>query len=151
MLNYRNKTLEEFNLSAAQLIMRHMLKSTLPARAPLLRPQGSDEVKCILKKGKDNQKQHYDKHRGKELPSLQPGDTVRMQMDKWIPAIVSYKYKTPRSYVVETTYGRKYSRNHHHAHVSQAPEIMPPVPPETDYGTNTDNSSTSNGCKIYSN
>ena len=109
MLNcLQEHTTEEVNRSPpAQLMMGRRLKSTLPATVPLLRPQGSNEVNRILKKRKVTQ-QYYDKLCGKELPALQPGNTVRMQHgDKWIPARVSYKQKSTRSYVVETPYGRK--------------------------------------------
>ena len=108
-------TTEEVNRSPpAQLMMGRRLKSTLPATVPLLRPQGSDEVNRMTQ-------QYYDKLCGKELPALQPGDTVRMQHgDKWIPARVSYKQKSTRSYVVETPYGRKSCPSGSRDHVTSA-------------------------------
>ena len=54
LLNYRNTPLEEVDLSPAQLMMGRRLKSTLPTTAPLLRPQGAEKVKQILKKRKKN-------------------------------------------------------------------------------------------------
>ena len=41
--------------------------------------------------------------------------------DEWVPAVVSYKHHTPRSYVVETASGRKYRRNRRHLNRNRAP------------------------------
>ena len=62
---------------------------------------------------KERQRQNYDaRHRAKELPSLEPGDTV------WIPdqetSGIIVDETTPRSHVVETSDG-SYRRNRKHA------------------------------------
>ena len=82
MMNYRNTPLEEVNLSPAQLMMGRRLKTSLPTTTPLLKPQAAEGVQNIFKKQKENQKKHYDKRSGKELPLLKPGDSVRMQQGK---------------------------------------------------------------------
>ena len=121
-LNYRNTPLEGLGLSPAQLLMGRRLKTMLPTTAALLRPQGSTEVKQILEKRKEKEKQQYDKHCCKELPSLQNGQAVMVQRDKKLePAKVLYKHHSPRSYVVETPEGDKYRRNRRQLHASRVP------------------------------
>jgi transposase InsO family protein len=92
LMNYGNTPLEEINQSPAQLMMGRRLKTSLPTAAPLLKSRASDEVRRILKKQKEKQKQYYDKRTGKELPPLQPGETVQMKHgEKWIKAKVLHK------------------------------------------------------------
>ena len=94
----------------------------LPTTAALLHPQGSAEVKNALEKKKEKEKQYYDKHCGKELPSLHTSDVIRMQKGrKWEPATVLYKHQSPRSYVVETPEGSRYRRNRRQLHSTQVP------------------------------
>ena len=114
-MNYRNTPLEEINQSPAQLMMGRRLKTSLPTAAPLLKYRASDEVQRILKKQKENQKQYYDKRTGKELPPLQPGETVQMKHgEKWIKAKVLHKHQSPRSYVIESEQRQTYRRNLRH-------------------------------------
>ena len=103
-------------------MMGRRLKTTLPTTAELLRPQGQEEVVGKLKKVKETQKHYFDRHCGRELESLQTVDIVKMKhRGEWVPAVVSYKHHTPRSYVVETASGRKYRRNRRHLNRSRAP------------------------------
>ena len=96
--------------SPAQRMMGRRLKTSLPTTAPLFKSQTVDEVQRMLKKQKEKQKQYYDKCTGKELPPLQPGETIRMQHgEKWIPAKVLHKHQSLRSYLVESEQtGQKY-------------------------------------------
>ena len=49
------------------------------------------------------------------LPTLQPNDQVRMQVQShWIPAVVVKEAGTPHSYIVRTRDGRNYRRNRKH-------------------------------------
>ena len=105
--------------------MGRRLKTTLPTTAALLRPQGAREIKHILEKMKENEKQQYDKHCGRELPSLHTGDVIRMQHGKQLKAAtVLYKHSSPRSYVVQAPDGTKYRRNRRHLHFTRAPATM---------------------------
>ena len=125
LLNYRNTPLERINLSPAQLLMGRRLKTTLPTTAALLRPQGAREIKHMLEKMKEKEKQQYDRHCGRELPSLHTGDVIRMQHGKqWKAATVLYKHSSPRSYVVQAPDGTKYRRNRRHLHVTRAPATI---------------------------
>jgi hypothetical protein len=118
LMNYRNTPLEEINQSPAQLMMGRRLKTSLPTAAPLLKSRASDEGQRILKK----QKQYYDKHR-KELPPLQPGETVQMKHgEKWIKAKVIHKHQSPRWYVIENEQRQKYRRNRRHLRSSKQSE-----------------------------
>ena len=122
LLSYRTTPLDAINQSPGQLMMGRRLKTTLPTTAELLRPQGQEEVVGKLKKVKETQKHYFDRHCGRELESLQTGDIVKMKhRGEWVPAVVSYKHHTPRSYVVETASGRKYRRNRRHLNRSRAP------------------------------
>ena len=48
----------------------------------------------------------------KTLPTLQPKDQVRMQVQNhWIPATVAREAGTPNSYIVQTNNGKNYHRN----------------------------------------
>ena len=44
LLNYRNTPLDGINLSPAQLLMGRRLKSSLPTKVDLLKPQRSQEI-----------------------------------------------------------------------------------------------------------
>ena len=122
LLSYRTTPLDTIYQSPGQLMMGRRLKTTLPTTAELLRPQGQEEVVGKLKKVKETQKHYFDRHCGRELESLQTGDIVKMKhRGEWVPAVVSYKHHTPRSFVVETASGRKYRRNRRHLNRSRAP------------------------------
>ena len=48
----------------------------------------------------------------KELPPLQPGETVQMKHgEKWISAKVLHKHQSPGSYVIENEQRQKYRGN----------------------------------------
>ena len=125
LLDYRNTPLEGINLSPAQLLMGRRLTTTLPTTASLLRPQDAKDIKHILEKMKEKEKQQYDRHCGRELLSLHTGDVIRMQHGKqWKAATVLYKHSSPRSYVVQAPDGTKYRRNRRHLHVTKASATM---------------------------
>ena len=115
LLNYRNTPLEGIGLSPAELLMGRRLKKSLPTHADLLKRLGAKEVKEHFEKRKLKEKVYYDKHSGKELPSLNNGEKVTLQHgNKWVPATVISKHHTPRSYIVQTPEGQKYRRNRRH-------------------------------------
>ena len=74
-----------------------------------------------LKQKQALRKQQYDKG-AKTLPTLQPKDQVRMQVQgHWIPAVVVREAGTPHSYIVQTRDGRNYRRNRKHLRKSTNP------------------------------
>ena len=118
LLDYRTTPLPSCDLSPAQLLMGRRPRNKLPASKKLLQPKpyNPEEVKKRFAKAKANQQYYYDKKAGDYLPSLQPGDPVRMspftRSDKWLPATV-VDLHSPRSYIIEHN-GRKYRRNRQH-------------------------------------
>ena len=74
-----------------------------------------------IQQAKEQNKKHYDKG-SKDLPKLQPRDSVRIQMGgEWIPGTVKRLAGTPRSYIVEGPGGREYQRNRRH--LRKAPQF----------------------------
>src|SRR5436190_18986280 len=67
----------------------------------------------MLKKNQENQQKYYNKKAVKELPELQDGIKVGIQLkhkSKWIPGIVVRKIRD-RTYIVKTKNGHEYVRN----------------------------------------
>ena len=97
--------------------MGRRLKTRLPASKMLLRlrAENTKHVHSKLKARQHDQKMYHDMHAGNQLPSLHPGDQVRVQLNLndcyWYPAIVKEKADKPRSYIVETPNGKTYRRN----------------------------------------
>ncbi|CAG2204968.1 unnamed protein product [Mytilus edulis] len=93
------------------------LKTSLPTSLPLLMPQNVNNSE-IIKKLEIRQrkaKTNYDKHCGPELKQLKQGDSIVMYTDgKWKAGKIIQKHHTPRSYVVQTSDGRRYRRNRRH-------------------------------------
>ena len=115
LLAYRSTPLEN-GYSPAQLLMSRNLRTTLPTtreqRCPkVVNPLDLEERDDRLK---DRQKRNFDqRHRAKDLPELQPGDTV------WIPdrnspgTVLEGETPSPRSHNVQTRDGT-YRRNRQH-------------------------------------
>lgn len=93
----------------------------------LLQPASANQqdVSKYLKKMKEDQKKHHDRHAHSELKEIQPGTKVRMQAwtdsREWKPATVVRHHHTPMSYVVQADDGRNYCRNRRHLRVCPAP------------------------------
>ena len=123
LLNYRNTPLDGINLSPAQLLMGRRLKTSLPTKVDLPKPQQSPEIQQHFQKRKEREKSYYDQYSGKELPPLTPGEKVSMHHEnEWIQATVVNRHHKPRSYIVQTPNGKFYRRNRRHLRmrVSQA-------------------------------
>ena len=89
LLEYRNTAVNNIG-SPAQLAMGCRLDSVLPCTPQLLAPQTIDPKKVMksIQQAKQQNKKHYDKG-SKDLPKLQPRDSVRIQMGgEWIPGMV---------------------------------------------------------------
>ena len=122
LLEYRNTPIDGIG-SPAQLLMGRRLRTTLPATHAHLQPSiiNPKTVQKVLEKKKQQQKFYFD-HGSKPLPSLNMGDTVRIQQNgHWNPATVIGEANTPRSYVVETTGGATYRRNRRHLIATKEP------------------------------
>ena len=115
LLEYRNTIIDSI-ATPAQLLMSRRLKSVLPILPKQLTPKTIDprNVSEQLNQKQLTRKQYYDKG-SKPLSELQRNDPVLMQTgNRWIPATVMQKAKTPHSYIVKTRGGQTYRRNRRH-------------------------------------
>ena len=113
LLTYRSTPLEN-GYSPAQLLNSRNLRTTLPVTREQRKPKVVEQLELEEKEEyiKERQKKNFDKrHRARELPQLEPGDTV------WIPDRDSsgtvVEETSPRSHIVETVDG-SYRRNRRH-------------------------------------
>ena len=80
----------------------------------MLEPHVSTNVKEKLKHKQTTQKKYYDRT-AKNLPPLNPNDTVRYQgKQTWEPAVILDRHSAPRSYNIKTAEGRVLRRNRRH-------------------------------------
>ena len=89
LLDWRNTPTEGMATSPAQRLMGRRCRTLLPMSESLLRPSYSlrDDVHAMSDK-KRRQKKYYDRH-AKPLPSVSPGEMVRMSLPGqkvWTPA-----------------------------------------------------------------
>ena len=92
--------------SPAQLLMSRQLRTRLPRWTPL--------SESISSANSDYQKRWYDRT-AKQMPALQPGNTVRMRTDKgWALRGTVKCQVAPRSYKVSAENGGMYVRNRRH-------------------------------------
>ncbi|XP_056006741.1 uncharacterized protein K02A2.6-like [Ostrea edulis] len=113
ILDYRNTLLEELGLSPAQLFLARRLKTKLPVSSTLLKPQNAEFVRESLMTRQAKQKRKFDRHvPASDLKPLVQGENVMIKHnEKWMHGSVVEKHETPRSYIVETSNGKKYRRN----------------------------------------
>ena len=138
LLEYRNTPVSGMKHSPAQLAMSRMLRSKLPTRADLLKPQVVDPsgTAAVLRDRQIQYKSAYDRKAGPPLTSLQPGDVVRHRRNGvWEPVIVTSKHGSPRSYIIRHEDGElRRNRRHLLKSKEEAPLFLPPtlnVPPPT--------------------
>ena len=121
ILAYRSTPLE-CGFSPAQLLMSRSLRTTLPVIREQRMPRVVDLTRLQEKDNhiKKRQKYNYDQsHRTKELPMLEPGDTVWIP-DRESPGTVVEKTSL-RSHIVETQDG-SYRRNRQHLRKMLSPD-----------------------------
>lgn len=131
LLNYRNTPITDLDLSPAELLMGRTLRTTLPTPEHLLKP--TTDVKHKLLKRQNKQKKYFDRHAGKCLSTLHPGNVVRVRIPterEWTPATVLKSCTEPRSYIVKTPEGNELRRNRKHLMETNEPPppfIDPPI------------------------
>ena len=108
LLIYRSTPLAN-GLTPSEILMGRKLKTPLPILPQKLMPAVTkDKLESAVQKDESNrmkQKQWYDnRYRAKDLPVLQPGDSVWIR-DQNRDGIVVQKHANPRSYVVQTDEG----------------------------------------------
>ena len=136
LLEYRNTPLTGMDYTPTQLLMSRVARTQVPTSHELLKPKVATDAREQLTKCQEKQKLFHDKH-SKPLPTLSKDDTVRLAKDKkWIPATVTAKATTPRSYIVTTPNGQEYRRNRRHLIKTkeESPEFIGSLPdiPEPD-------------------
>ena len=118
ILIHRNTIMTSYNTSPAQKFLGRRTKTILPTKESLLQPeiQNPELQNEIKKTQRAKQKFYYDRN-AKELPILNPGDTVRMQPmergNEWNKATVTQKVGN-RSYEIQTDDDKSYRRNRKH-------------------------------------
>ncbi len=116
LMEYRNTPISGLNLSPAQLMFNRRLRTKLPVTNKLLKSELFNNVKGLLTKRQQIQKQFHDRA-AKPLSELKPGDTVCMQNMKnktWEPAQVISKDPNSRAYTVKNISGKIFKRNRKH-------------------------------------
>ena len=106
LLMYRVAPLQN-GYSPAQLLMGRQLKTTVPVLPSTLLPSTPDYSVVMAKEAasKEQQRHHYNtRHGTKDLPPLQPGDSVWVR-DMKRPGEVIGKHRQPRSYDIATQHG----------------------------------------------
>ena len=131
LLDYRN-TPTEIGSSPAQGLFSRTTRNLLPLSSKQLQPNTLPPQAVQEKLINPKQKQaFYYNLKGKALPELQPGQTVRMKKPKestWTEAVCK-KMIGPRSYVVVSG-GQTYRRNRRQLRSvpqSDSPTIVPPA------------------------
>jgi hypothetical protein len=143
LMQYRNAPIAGLDVSPAQLLFSRMLRTKLPSSPASLQPEVLSRREALCER-QAKQKSYYDSTGTRQLPSLQPGDVVRVQhQGQWQRGIVNSKHSSPRSYIVETEHGSTLRRNRRHLIKTKED---PPVcsPPIEDGETSTSSSSSFN-------
>ena len=84
LMIYRDTIIQDTGLSPAQMFLGRRLKTNLPVTTPLLKPIHHDNNNVRNRKdlALTKQKFYHDKHCGKELSHLEPGDQVLMRQEE---------------------------------------------------------------------
>lgn len=100
-------------LSPPQMLMDQHLHTNLPVTEELLIPKGAHKTQADKERGKQKQKQHYNKNR-KELPVLTPGDLCAHELGRTdlCPYESNQTLDTPESWhekadVGHTSFGKR--------------------------------------------
>ena len=132
LLNYRATPHSAIGVPPSVALMGRLLATRLPVVDAQLKPRHQQDaaIRKSDRVAKSTYKQYYDKRHGvRELPPLQPGDSVLMKLDgekRWAqPSTVVRRDPVNRSYVVQTGAGVNYRRNRRH--LQSVPPVAPPV------------------------
>ncbi len=122
--------------SPAELMMGRKLRTNLPILKKNLKPEWPDPRLVIQNDQtyKAKSADHYNQRHGvRELPTLKPGDHVRMKLDnedKWGKHAVTVRQDdAPRSYIVQSDDGGMYRRNRKNLLYVPPPQV-PVTPPD---------------------
>ena len=117
LLSYRNTPLEVIGKSPAQLLMNRRLRTRIPIKSQLLKPEIPRSIHQRINRSQALQKQYYDRRANKRPQTiLHKGNSVRFKSPQglWKLGVISdNKPSTPRSYNVISEQGHAYRRNRH--------------------------------------
>lgn len=104
--------------SPTEILYGRKIRSNLPSTSGRTDPT-RDDVRRLLIKRQEKQKEQHDKHGVKTLPDLHVGQRAMMRevgtgRPTWIPVTVTGVSSEPRSYIVHTPNGRSLRRNRSH-------------------------------------
>jgi transposase InsO family protein len=117
LLNYRASPLESCGMSPAELLQSRKLRTKVPIRKELLKPQAynTEQIHKKLELSKFTQAENYNRKCSNDKEVLWPGDPVRVApfpgRKEWTPGVIVEHHKSPRSYIVKCGNGKKYRRN----------------------------------------
>jgi hypothetical protein len=135
LLQYRNAPISGLDVSPAQLLFSRKLRTKLPATVQSLQPIVVNRTSQLLNR-QLRQKHYYDASGTRMLPSLQPGDVIRVRNDgQWQRGKVLARAETPRSYRVQTEQGSILRRNRRHLIRTQEPAPSCTAPLDSDFET----------------
>ena len=140
LLAYHTTPIPEPGASPAELALSRKPRTTLPVHPRLLLPRLIDRD-TLLERDiafKSRQKTTFDRHHGVQpLPTLLPGDPVRIKLDGekgWKQPAVVVEPCARRSYLLRTPEGGELRHNRHHIRddpTSRATASSPPAPAAT--------------------
>jgi len=114
---YRNTPLAGYEYSPAQILMSRRLKTGLPVRAELLKPQIPADYINQVKEKKLKIKAQHDKTARRAEKRYQVGEKIverTPHAKTWEHGEIIKVHETPRSYVVKTAKGTVVRRNQEH-------------------------------------
>ena len=136
LLRYRNTPITRMQYSPAQMLFGRRLRDTLPVKPSLLKPSTPTNSRKQLRRRQNYQAKYYNRG-ARQRKDFKEGESVRVKVEpkakEWVPAVVSEKYSTPRSYIVTTDRGPTLRRNR--SMMNKTPEtvvVNPPYPDSTD-------------------
>ena len=132
LLNYRASPRSAIRSPPSVTLATRLLATRLPVVDEQLKPRDHQDagIRKSDREAKSTYKRYYDKRHGMcELPPLQPGDPVLLNLDneqQWSqPSSVVRRDPINRSYIMQTGAGVNYRRNRRH--LQSVPAVAPNV------------------------
>ena len=139
LLDWRNTPTEGLGSSPAQRFLGRRCRTLLPMTETLLKPAYDTTTDAEAARGKRAKQAHYYNRQARDLPPIQEGETVRLQLPgqkQWTPGTCTGT-QGPRSYRVRVG-GTEYRRNRRHLiQRGEPPPVEPGEPPQPESSEQT--------------